>query len=259
MKLNKIISSFLLCCLAIIFVINGTVGQASAQVERKEDIIFFIDQIAPKARKLAWDNDLYASVMLAQAILASDYGRSELSNDQVNNIYSMQGRYQDRYVKWSDGAIVDEATNYSEYRKYPSYNEALKDFVALMKNGTSSDPNFYSGAFRSKTVNYKEATAFLISRYAEDPEYSKRLNAIIDLYNLTDFDVKPDSDKENNFNKVHKNEALEKLNTKKVHIVTANQTLVDIADKYQIDLLSLIENNHLGTSAIVVGQELVVD
>ncbi|HBA1104967.1 TPA: autolysin, partial [Enterococcus faecium] len=47
---------------------------------------------------------------------------------------------------------------------------------------------YYSGAWKSNTRSYTEATAWLQGRYATDTSYASKLNNLIATYNLTQYD-----------------------------------------------------------------------
>ena len=47
---------------------------------------------------------------------------------------------------------------------------------------------YYSGTWRGNAQNYKEATAALQGKYATDPNYSKKLNNIIEKWHLFQYD-----------------------------------------------------------------------
>ena len=53
----------------------------------------FISQIGESARQLGQENDLYASVMIAQAILESGAGQSGLSSYPHYNLFGIKGSY----------------------------------------------------------------------------------------------------------------------------------------------------------------------
>ena len=53
----------------------------------------FLNQLIPHAYEIANDNDLYASVMMAQAILESGWGQSGLSLPPYNNLFGIKGNY----------------------------------------------------------------------------------------------------------------------------------------------------------------------
>lgn len=92
-------------------------------LKRSATIPIFIDEISASATKLASDNDLYASVMIAQAILESSYGNSILGQAPVYNLFGIKGKYKGQsFIKESleelpNGTIVSKK---SEFRKYSS-------------------------------------------------------------------------------------------------------------------------------------------
>jgi len=76
----------------------------------------------------------------------------------------------------------------AEFRKYPSYAESLQDYADLLANGTSWNPTYYAGAWKSNAATYQDATAYLTGRYATDTAYSTKLNRIIAQYGLDQYD-----------------------------------------------------------------------
>ena len=54
----------------------------------------FISQIGEQARELCQENDLYASVMIAQAVVESASGSSGLSCEPYNNLFGIKGAYE---------------------------------------------------------------------------------------------------------------------------------------------------------------------
>ncbi|OTE88312.1 hypothetical protein B1K96_36515, partial [Escherichia coli] len=61
----------------------------------------FIAEIATYAQPVANANDLYASVMIAQAILESGWGRSSLSKAPNYNLFGIKGSYNGQTVYMS--------------------------------------------------------------------------------------------------------------------------------------------------------------
>ena len=153
----------------------------------------FINQIAPSAKSLASANDLYASVMIAQAIVESGWGGSALSKAPNYNLFGIKGDYNGQSVtmktqEWSE----KEGWHYvnAKFRKYPSYKESLGDNVTVLKKTSFSTGNyFYSGAWKSNTKSYKDATKWLTGRYATAPNYGSTLNNVIETYKLTQYDT----------------------------------------------------------------------
>lgn len=145
----------------------------------------FISQIASTAQELASSNDLYASVMIAQAVHESDSGQSLLSASPNFNLFGIKGDYNGDSVQmltWEDDGSGNVSHIYADFRKYPSYYESLVDYVGILKQ------SWFSGAWKSNTSSYQDATAALTGVYATDTSYNTKLNAIIEEYNLTQYD-----------------------------------------------------------------------
>lgn len=146
----------------------------------------FISQIGESARQIGQENDLYASVMIAQAILESGAGQSGLSSYPHYNLFGIKGSYagQSAYMQtWEDDGYGNAYTINDAFRSYPSYYESLLDYVAVLKQG------HFAGAWKSNTTSYQDATATLTGVYATDTSYYAKLNNIIETYNLTQYDV----------------------------------------------------------------------
>lgn len=150
----------------------------------------FVSLMGQEAQTIAKQNDLYASVMVAQAILESDWGNSLLSREAYN-YYGIKGDYQGQTYTiqtQEDDGTGKLYTIESNFRKYPHYRASMEDYASLMKNGVDWNPDFYAGTWRSKTNSYQDATAYLQGHYATDTSYASKLNALIDQYHLTRFD-----------------------------------------------------------------------
>lgn len=152
----------------------------------------FISQICGYATEVAAANDLYASVMMAQAILESGWGASTLTTT-ANNMFGIKGSYNGQYVTM-DTYEDDGSGNYylisAKFRKYPSLKESFEDNAYVLRNTSFSSGNYYySGAWKSNTTSYTQATAWLQGRYATDTSYASKLNNLISTYNLTQYDT----------------------------------------------------------------------
>ena len=145
----------------------------------------FISQIGEPARQLGQDNDLYASVMIAQAILESGSGQSGLSGEPHYNLFGIKGNYDGQSANmetWEDDGEGNAYTINDSFRSYPSYVESLQDYVSVLKQG------HFAGAWKSNAPTYQDATAALTGVYATDTSYNAKLNYIIEKYDLTRFD-----------------------------------------------------------------------
>lgn len=160
------------------------------------DYLAFIQNNAATVSTLARQNDLYASVMMAQGILESAAGTSELAVN-ANNLFGIKynegqsngnasGYYEKETLEEVNGELI---TITAKFRKYNSFADCFNDYIDKMRNGISSNPNFYSGAWIVNTSSYKDATAFLTGRWATDSTYASKLNTLIENYGLQQYDI----------------------------------------------------------------------
>lgn len=144
-----------------------------------------IAQIGESARQIGQENDLYASVMIAQAILESSSGTSGLASAPHYNLFGIKGQYNGQSATmstWEDDGSGNAYTINAAFRSYPSYVESLYDYASLLRQP------LYAGAWKSNTGSYQDATAALTGLYATDSSYNVKLNSLIQQYNLTQFD-----------------------------------------------------------------------
>ncbi|NSU70621.1 glucosaminidase domain-containing protein [Enterococcus faecalis] len=164
---------------------------ATTDMSANEQTLIFINEIAEEAKKLGQEHNIFASVMIAQAILESASGSSELSMYPYHNIFGIKGNYEGNSIELQTiedigfGKMIEEL---AEFRSYPTYNESLVDYVYLIENGLDTDPDFYKNVKKDGASNYLEATNNLTGKYATDSNYYDKLNSIIYLYNLTQYD-----------------------------------------------------------------------
>ncbi|MBO0452905.1 glucosaminidase domain-containing protein [Candidatus Enterococcus murrayae] len=162
--------------------INFTENEASKK---------FISTIAEDARKLGQEYDVFASVMIAQALLESGSGSSSLSLPPNYNLFGVKGTYQGQAVSMAtqeDRGNGDLYSINSAFRKYPNYAASLGDYVQLLRGGISGNDGYYQKAWRSTAKNYLRSTHALTGTYATDTSYDRKLNSIIAVYNLTQYD-----------------------------------------------------------------------
>ncbi|MFF6195739.1 glucosaminidase domain-containing protein [Enterococcus faecium] len=151
----------------------------------------FLKKIADDAQEIGQKEGIYASVMMAQAILESGSGNSLLSSEPNHNLFGIKGSYKGSSVTFNTLEQDSSGQSYqirAQFRKYPSYKESLEDYADLIKNGLTGNPDFYKPTWKSETKDYKEATKYLEGRYETDRQYSQKLNAIIEAYDLTKYD-----------------------------------------------------------------------
>lgn len=150
----------------------------------------FLSFLVPNATKIAEKNNIYTSIMLAQAIHESAHGKSALAV-QGNNLFGIKGAYEGNSVNmltWEEinGKVVWIVDS---FRLYPTFAESMYDNADKIRNGLTWDSAFYSGAWVENTASHMDATEWLTGRYATDSLYASKLNNTISYYNLTQYDT----------------------------------------------------------------------
>ncbi|MGT2932553.1 glycoside hydrolase family 73 protein [Streptococcus catagoni] len=161
-------------------------SRVSAETVSSAPTQAFINEIAGTASQIAQERDLYASVMIAQAILESASGQSGLSQAPYYNFFGIKGAYNGSSVTmktWEDDGKGNPYEIDQPFRSYPGIAESLSDYANLLSTNT------YAGVRRSNTLSYQDATAALTGLYATDTSYNVKLNHIIQTYGLTAYDV----------------------------------------------------------------------
>lgn len=157
------------------------------------------------------------SISLAQALLESDSGNSELAR-KANNIFGIKASPPwtgEKYTRVSEEYINGQViAGKSEFRKYKNWKESIEDHGKFFTS-TETRVKVYKPVREAKT--YKEATAALQGTYATDPNYASKLNGVIEKNKLYLFDEqvkkkeKEERDKELYLNKAYSKEELLKM------------------------------------------------
>ena len=154
----------------------------------------FIAAIGEQAREIADANGLYASVMIAQAILESGSGGSGLSKPPYNNLFGIKGSYKGSAVYMLTSEDDGTGNRYdivAAFRSYPSTRESLEDYAFLL---TKSMGDFYSPAWKANAATYVDACNYLQGHYATSTSYSSSLQGLIIAYDLEQFDHPSDAE-----------------------------------------------------------------
>lgn len=145
---------------------------------------------------------ILASVSLAQFILESGYGKSELAQN-ANNIFGMKcslsgntwgGSSWDgksKYTKKTQEQNPDGSyeTITADFRKYPCIEDSIADHSAYLLGAMNGKKLRYDGL--KGCTDYKKAVQIIKDGgYATSLTYVEKLCSIIEKWNLTDYDVK---------------------------------------------------------------------
>lgn len=178
---------FILMISAVIAVFVRYSTTDSTDINQYENAVTrqFIEDIAEDAQAIGEAYNIYSSVLIAQAVLESESGTSALSAAPHHNLFGIKGTYNGSSVSfetYEDDGQGNLYTITDEFRSYPSRYASMDDYAQLMRSLT------YQDLWKENTFSYRDATATLTGLYATDTDYDKKLNALIQEYNLTQYD-----------------------------------------------------------------------
>lgn len=174
--------------------------QASAFASLSEgDVIKKVGSLFTADQK---KSGILASVSLAQFILESGYGKTELAQ-KANNCFGMKKSLSGN--TWSgstwDGKSIytkktqeDDGTGKlytitAEFRKYPCVEDSIGDHSAYLLGAKNGSKLRYAGL--KGCTDYKKAIQIIKDGgYATDTSYVSKICSIIERWNLTQYDVK---------------------------------------------------------------------
>lgn len=159
----------------------------------------FIERLAPIAVKHGKAANVLPSLLLAQGILESSSGTSELAV-QANNLFGIKrgsGWTGEVYAKDSkeysdmldrEGNVIGWFSMVSEFRKYPSFDECVEDLLHKYTHGLDWEKHNRYAAVIDETDYRKAAQAVFAAGYATDPAYPEKLIKVIEQYGLSKHD-----------------------------------------------------------------------
>lgn len=152
------------------------------------DKLAFVKKIAVFAIADMKNTFIPSSLIIAQAALESAWGTSGLTK-KGNNLFGIKG-------KGPAGSCTMPTTEYvngkavkvnAAFRAYNNWGESIADHTKLILGGVSWNKNLYK-----KVIGVDGKTAareIQKAGYATDPKYADKLIAIMDEYNLYQYDV----------------------------------------------------------------------
>lgn len=178
---------------------SGAVKSSDLINLSENDVIEKIGRLFTEDNK---KSGVLASVSMAQFILESGWGKSELAQN-ANNFFGMKKSLSGN--NWSgsawDGSSVYKKqtqeydgskyiTVTAEFRKYPNIEKSIADHSAYLLGAKNGNNLRYVGLKNEK--NYKKAITIIKNGgYATSPTYIEKLCNIIEKWNLTRFDYIP--------------------------------------------------------------------
>lgn len=149
----------------------------------------FADTIYSSVNKVNKENgyELYNSVIIAQSVLETGWGQSEIMM-KANALFGIKagsgwkGKVYSSYTNEVYDGV--ECTEYATFRAYDSIEDSIEDYYKLIKNN-------YKKALNCETQK-ESIQAIKNGGYATDPEYVSKImsiinaNNFIEKYDLTD-------------------------------------------------------------------------
>ena len=162
------------------------IEQAALKRDREAKELF-IKQVAPEAQAMQNTYHVYASITIAQAILESQWGTSQLAS-QYHNLFGIKGTGANSRVMTTKEYINGKwIVTKGRFRVYDSWSDSIKDHTRLMLNGTDTNQQNYDRVVHA--TNYQEAARGLQEAgYATDPDYAQKLISVIKAYKLYNYD-----------------------------------------------------------------------
>ncbi|MGM0124392.1 hypothetical protein IGI37_001769 [Enterococcus sp. AZ194] len=148
----------------------------------------FIDKLVPHAQVLQEGYGVLPSIILAQAILESNWGQSSLAS-QYNNLFGMKSFGNEKKVNLETKEFVNEEwiVIQGDFKVYDSWEQSMDDHTMLFVNGVTWNPQQYEKVLLAK--DYKQAAiALQEGGYATDPTYAHKVTEVIETYNLDQYD-----------------------------------------------------------------------
>lgn len=164
------------------FIACLTLSASQAPVPVKSPQVIYIEQFAALAVTEMYRSGVPASITLAQGLLESGYGLSELAV-KGNNHFGIKC-----HNNWDGGRMYYDDDKRGEcFRKYSSPEQSYRDHSDFLRYRER-----YSFLFDYRITDYK-AWAYGLKKagYATDPAYPKKLIKLIEDYRLYEYDTKP--------------------------------------------------------------------
>lgn len=208
----------------------------------------YIKKYAPLAVREMHKYKIPASITLAQGILESGSGRSQLASKSKNH-FGIKC-----HTTWRGARVYHDDDEKGEcFRKYQYVESSYKDHSLFL-----TQRRRYAFLFSYGMKNYKKwAKGLKKAGYATDPRYPKKLINLIENYELHKFD----DVKKKNFKYVASKEpvVVEKRKRKsrtKTYKVRKGDTLYSISRRYGLSVKELKRLNRLKNNTISIGQVL---
>lgn len=148
----------------------------------------FIERLVPHAQELQDGYGVLPSIILGQAILESNWGKSTLAS-KYNNLFGIKAYGDQKKVSLETKEFVNEEwiTIQGDFKVYDSWEQSMDDHTQLFVQGVDWNPALYEKVITA--TNYQEAAqALKDAGYATDPGYAQKIIQVIETYQLNQYD-----------------------------------------------------------------------
>ena len=166
-----------------------TGGNTQATIFNNMSTDEYIATMGPIAQNDYSRTGIMASVTLAQSIIESGWGKSELTQ-QANNMFGIKcsSGWDGGCINMSTGEQTASGESYtivSGFRKYDSIEASVSDHSEFLSVGT-----YVANGVLTATTYQEQVAAIKAGGYATAVDYVSTINNAISTYNLDKWDVK---------------------------------------------------------------------
>lgn len=209
----------------------------------------YIRKWAPLAVREMHTYKIPASITLAQGILESGSGKSQLAAKSKNH-FGIKC-----HTGWKGGRVYHDDDARGEcFRKYQFVESSYEDHSKFL-----TQRRRYAFLFSYGSKNYKKwAKGLKKAGYATDPKYPRKLISLIENYELYKFDDVRKKD----FKYVEtkpKKQKPKKVKASRRYTVKRGDTLYSISRRFGMTVNDLKQINDLRSNTISIGQELKIN
>ncbi|MEN8857833.1 MAG: glucosaminidase domain-containing protein [Flavobacteriaceae bacterium] len=213
----------------------------------------YVRKYAPLAVLEMHKYDIPASITLAQGILESGNGRSQLAS-KSNNHFGIKC-----HVGWKGEKVYHDDDEKGEcFRKYKFVETSYEDHSEFL-----SGRRRYANLFKLRKTDYKGwAKGLKKAGYATDKKYPNKLIKIIQEYELYEFDKFTERDLKRGKRESAKRPKKPVVKVKKsipnYYQVRKGDTLYSIARKFNTTVALIKEVNGLNSNTLSIGQRILL-